>query len=243
MDIKTQMGVALIVWISMATTTAPAQAGAARPIWETRDTLTQSGYTLIFINQDTALDPHVKARLISTFFTVYPKEAAIYNPQTARKVTFIIDPSYDGVAATGNDETHFNPQWFHKHPGDIDVVTHEVMHIVQNYPDGAGPGWITEGIADYVRYTLGVDNEGAGWHLPNYSPKQHYDNAYRVTAHFFVWLEQNGHAGIVKALDSAMRSKTYTDQTWNQLTGKSVDELWTLYGAASTPTSTAALRP
>jgi hypothetical protein len=32
------------------------------------------------------------------------------------------------------------------------------MHIVQAYPDGAGPWWITEGIADFVRFDDGIDN-------------------------------------------------------------------------------------
>ncbi|HTJ13287.1 MAG TPA: basic secretory protein-like protein [Dinghuibacter sp.] len=198
---------------------------------ETRDSLTQNGYTLIFINQDDGFDPAVKERLISTFFTVYPKEAAAYNLNTARKVTFVIDTSYKGVAATGNNVTSFNPEWFRKHPGDIDVVTHEVMHIVQAYPHHSGPGWITEGIADYVRYDMGVDNAGAGWKLPDYKPTQSYTQAYRVTARFLAWLEGHGHAGVVKALDNAMRTRTYTDNTWKQLTGKSVDELWADYAA------------
>ncbi|TDW96215.1 basic secretory protein-like protein [Dinghuibacter silviterrae] len=198
---------------------------------ETRDTVTRSGYTLIFVNQDTAFDPAVKARLISTFFTVYPKEAALYNPQTLTRVTFVVDPSYNGVAETGGGVTRFNPQWFKKHPGDVDVVTHEVMHIVQAYPNGAGPGWITEGIADYVRYTLGVDNAGANWHLPDYAPQQSYRNAYRVTARFFAWLEAHGYAGVIKKLDGIMRTATYTDGTWIQLTGKDVDQLWADYAA------------
>ena len=204
-------------------------AGAAKA--ETKDSLTRDGYTLIFINQDPSFDPVVKERLVSTFFTVYPKEAALYNPNTARKVTFVIDTGYKGVAATGNNVTSFNPQWFKKHPGDVDVVTHEVMHIVQAYPHHAGPGWITEGIADYVRYTMGVDNAGAGWKLPDFSPQQHYQQAYRVTARFLAWLEGHGHAGVVKSLDNAMRTKTYTDDTWKQLTGKTVDELWADYAA------------
>jgi hypothetical protein len=198
---------------------------------ETRDSLTRSGYTLIFINRDASFDPAVKERLINTFFTVYPKEVRLYNPRAARKVTFIVDPSFEGVAATDSGMTGFNPAWFKKHPGDVDVVTHEVMHIVQAYPDNAGPGWITEGIADYVRYAMGVDNAGAGWRLPEYSPTQNYRDAYRVTARFFAWLEGHGHKGIVKGLDSAMRSGKYSDATWKKLTGKTVDELWADYAA------------
>lgn len=194
-----------------------------------RDSLSKGKFILIFINKDTALNDTVKQRLINTFYSVYPKEAAMYNKNTARKVTFVIDPAYDGVAATGNDTVRFNPQWFHKHPGDIDVVTHEVMHIVQAYPNDAGPGWITEGIADYVRYKTGIDNVGAGWTLPEYNTKQNYDNSYRITARFFEWIEEHYDHSFVKTLDAAMRSKTYTDAFCKQHSGKTFSQLWEEY--------------
>jgi predicted metal-dependent peptidase len=193
------------------------------------DTITKKKYTLIFINKDSVLDLAVKQRLIDAFFKVYPAEAKKYNKKTMKKVIFIIDPAYKGVAATSNGLVRYNPDWFHKHPGDIDVVTHEVMHIVQNYPNRAGPGWITEGIADYVRYKLGVDNEGAGWKLPDYSTKQAFDNSYRVTARFFVWIEKHYNKKFVQKLDAAMRSKNYTDNFVKTATGKTFAELWNEY--------------
>lgn len=194
------------------------------------DTITKGKYTLVFINKDTALDTTVKARLIDAFFKVYPKEAKTYNRHTAKNVIFIVDPAYDGVAATGGNLVRFNPDWFHKHPEDIDVVTHEVMHIIQSYPDDAGPGWITEGIADYVRYDFGVDNEGAKWRLPEYSAKQNFDNSYRITARFFAWIQKNYNKKFVQKLDNAMRTKTYTDDFCKKNTGKTFSQLWEEYG-------------
>lgn len=193
------------------------------------DTSSRKGYTLVFLNNDAKLVESVKQRLIETFFTVYPIEAKMYNKKTIKKVVFFMDLAYKGVAATSGDIVRFNPQYFHNNPGDIDVVTHEVMHIVQAYPGDAGPGWLTEGIADYVRFKVGVDNKGANWTLPNFSPKQNYENAYRVTARFLVWLEKNKRKGIVKQLDSDLRTKTYNAQIWEKLTGKTVDELWNEY--------------
>lgn len=196
-----------------------------------KETITREGYTLEYTNKSPDFDTAVGRRLIETFFTVYPKEAARYNKKTAKKVGFVIDPSYDGVAATSGDVVVFNPAWFRNHPGDIDVVTHEAMHVVQAYPHGAGPGWITEGIADYVRYTLGVDNAGAKWALPAFNEKQHYTQSYRVTARFFVWIEKNKRKDFVQQLDSAMRGKKYTDGIWKELAGSTLDELWKEYAA------------
>ena len=193
------------------------------------DSTTRNGYTLEFFNKDPGINEEVKHRLIEAFFKVYPAEAAIYNQQTAKTVIFFMDPLYLGVAATSGNIVRFNPQWFHKNPADIDVVTHEVMHIVQAYPDNGGPWWLTEGIADYVRYTLGVDNAGANWSLTEFSPTQHYDNGYRIMARFLVWLEKNKLPGIVKQLHAGMRAKKYDSKIWKRLTGKTIDVLWADY--------------
>jgi hypothetical protein len=193
------------------------------------DTIKKGKNTLIFINKEAGFSNEVKQRLIKVFFRVYPKEVKIYNKSSISKVIFIIDPAYKGVAAAGGDIVRFDPRWFGKNPNDIDVVTHEVMHLVQSYPNEAGPGWITEGIADYVRYTLGIDNDGANWKLPEYSTKHSYTDAYRVTARFFYWLERQGNKGFVKKLDYSMRTKAYNDSFWKENTGKTLDQLWQEY--------------
>ena len=195
----------------------------------TIDTISKNGFTLLFINKDSTFDKVVKQRMIDLFFKVYPEEVKTYNPGSLKKVTMIIDPEYKGVAATAGGIVRVNPEWMHKHPEDLDVVTHEVMHIVQSYPDRAGPGWITEGIADYVRHKLGVNNVSGGWSLPEYKTSQSYRNAYRVTARFFLWIEKNYNKELVKKLDAAMREKKYTSEFWEKETGKTVDELWSLY--------------
>ena len=146
----------------------------------------------------------------------------------------VIDTSYKGVAETANGKVTINYIWLHKHPEDIDVVTHEVMHIVQDYGDSSGPGWLTEGIADYARNQFGVNNAAAKWVLPEFKPTQNYDNAYRVTARFLVWTEEKVKKGIVKKLDKLMREHKYTDDTFKDLTGKTVDELWKAYSADPT---------
>lgn len=194
-----------------------------------RNTISKEGYTLVFINKDSSFDKTIEQNLINTFFTVYPEEVKEYNPNSMKKVYIIIDPDYKGVAATNNGIVRINPEWFHKHPQDIDVVTHEVMHIVQSYRWDNVPGWITEGIADFVRNEYGVNNKVANWTLPDYNPRQNYTNAYRVTARFFIWLQQHYDKNLVRELNIAARDKTYTSAFWVDKTGKTVDELWHIY--------------
>ncbi len=191
-------------------------------------TITRDGLTLHFI-RNVPFSPVTQQRLIDAFFTVYPAEVKRFNPNAATEVTFMVDSGYKGVAATSHGLVRYNPEWFKKHPEDIDVVTHEVMHIVQNYRSNHVPGWLTEGIADYARYVFGINNEKSGWSLTAYKAGQNYTNAYRITARFLVWAEKNKKQGLVDSLDNNMRADTYGPELWKELTGKTVDELWQEY--------------
>jgi hypothetical protein len=212
--------------------------GKAQQKWNTtyskndlsRKTVTKKGYKLTFVNKDASFPTQTEEHMIETFFEVYPKEAKEYNKNTSKEVFIIIDPDYKGVAATSGHVVRVNPEWLIKHPQDVDVVTHEVMHIVQGYTWNEVPGWVTEGIADFVRNEYGVNNQVADWTLPRYNARQNYTDAYRVTARFFIWIEKNYDKNLVKELNSAARDKTYTKEFWKDKTGKTVDELWQLYG-------------
>jgi hypothetical protein len=193
--------------------------------------LTKQGYKLTVINQDATFDKAEIVKLEETFFEVYPKLEKEYNEKTLKEVTFVIDTTYGGVAETANGRVTFSAKYMTKHPKDIDVVTHEVMHIVQNYGRRGGPGWLTEGIADYARFKFGVDNAGANWSLPAFKSTQNYDNAYRVTARFLVWIEKNVKPNLVKQFDEQLRAHTFTNDSWKNETGKTIDELWAAYAA------------
>jgi hypothetical protein len=196
---------------------------------QTEQTITHGKYTLHVSGNDVNFSSQLTQRLIDVFFIVYPKLAKEDKKKTLHKVEFFIDTSYHGVAATDNGRVVFSSAYMTKHPGDVDVVTHEVMHIVQNYGESAGPGWLTEGIADFARNQFGVDNAGAKWSMPDYKSTQHYDNSYRITARFLFWLEKNVKKGLVKKLDKALRDHTYTNDIWVKLTGKNLDMLWEDY--------------
>ncbi|WP_231424622.1 MULTISPECIES: basic secretory family protein [Pedobacter] len=196
---------------------------------QAQEIIKRKGYTLTFESNFAQLDPKLKKRLIETFFEVYPKLAKEYNPETLKSVKFFVDTAYKGVAATANGVVTYSSLWMIKHPEDIDVVTHEVMHIVQNYGNSVGPGWLTEGIADYARYKFGIDNAGAKWSLPALKPEHTYKNSYRITARFFAWIEKNIKAGTIKAVDASLRDHSYKPEIWTALTGKDLDALWADY--------------
>lgn len=189
----------------------------------------ENGKTLIFTNEDPNFKEEVKNGLVNTFFKVYPNIAADFNPEVTDTIYVKIDTAYTGVAYAHNGKIVISSGWLEKKPIDLDVITHEVMHIVQSYPSNSGPGWLTEGIADYVRFEYGVDNDGAEWFLPEYSAEQSYKNSYRITARFLVWVTHNYGDDFVVSLDKNMREATYSDEIWTNNTGKSLDELWKEY--------------
>ncbi len=187
-------------------------------------------YSLVFSNKNSAISQAIESKMVGCFFTVYPKEAARFNPNTRKKVFITIDPTYNGVAATSGVKISVSPGWMNSHPYDIDVVTHETMHIVQSY-SGDNPGWAVEGLADYARYKYGIYNAAGGWSMPNYSSSQNYTDSYRVTARFFVWMENHIRSTILDELDSTMRAGQYSPDFWTEKTGKTVDTLWSIYGS------------
>lgn len=187
------------------------------------------GYKLDVVNNASDLDGVVLQDLVNTYFTVYPVLARNFNIEAVNEVIFFIDPSYDGVAEAGGNRVRISSNWLKSHPDDFDLVTHEVMHLVQAYPDNAGPWWITEGIADYIRYIYGCDNAKGGWALTKFDDEQRFDKGYRITARFFLWIERKKSPGLIKKLDFAMRDNSYSDRIWKKETGKTVEDLWAEY--------------
>lgn len=203
----------------------------AADIQQTRD-----GVTLTYQDASGSTVADVRDRIIATFFATYPQQRRDFHPSAPSSVRIVMDPSYDGVAYVGEKEKSatitINPRWLEKHPHDTDLVTHEGMHIVQGYPGYASdqaPSWLVEGIADYARDQYGVDNAAGGWALPTQvKPEHKVDSGYRVTGAFLKWGEA-AHPGLVKALDSALRSGRYTPALWKERTGEDLSALWQAY--------------
>ena len=198
-------------------------------IAQDKETFTNDEYTVVFQNEDPNFNPDVKDGLIRTFFLVYPKMVEVFNPKAPKFLEIKIDTAYNGVAYASNGKITISSEWLLKKPEDLDVITLEVMHIVQSYPNNSGPGWLTEGIADYVRYKYGNDNKSAGWSLPEYNSTNHYTQSYRVTARFLLWATQQYDEDFVIKMNKHLREKTYTSDLWIKYTDKTLDELWDEY--------------
>jgi hypothetical protein len=195
----------------------------------------QNGYTLTLVDKGGNVPQATKDRVVQAYFSAYPQERTRFNTGASTSVTLTIDPAYTGVAFTAGGRVTCSAAWLVGHPYDADGCgTHEFMHVTQSYTAGGNPGWAVEGLADYARHRYGIYNVQAGWALPAYSSSQHYTNSYRVTARFFVWLENKVRSTILTELDDVMKAGTYSSSFWTSRTGRTVDQLWTQYGTNPT---------
>lgn len=137
-------------------------------------------------------------------------------------ITFVFDPKYEGVAATSNDRIVCSTKYFAAHKEDLGAFVHELVHVVQHFTHGDRPGWVVEGIADYIRFYQ-YEPESNRPH-PN-PEKATYHDSYRTTAHFLNWAQCEYDPTLVEKLNAACREARYSEDLWKQLTGKTLDEL------------------
>jgi len=193
--------------------------------------ITSDDISVNFSSQDSEIDPSIEEGFKKIVNEAYPRLINDFNREASRNISIVVDTSYEGVAFAKNDSITVSAAWMRKKPEDLDLMTHEIMHIVQAYDYSKAPFWLTEGIADYARYKYGLDNEGAGWSLTPYNPSQNYTDSYRISARFLVWMSQNYDDQLVYKLDDKLRDQTFTEAVWNEYTGKTLDALWQEYSA------------
>jgi len=184
----------------------------------------------VVVTVEGAFDDQILQDMVCTFHTIYPQLVARFNPNAPQTVFFKVADIKDIAGAAGN-EMAFMRSYMLNNPNDTDVVIHEGMHLVQAY-QGNTPGYLVEGIADYVRNSYGLRNSAQGWTLQNYRYGLHYVQGYGVVGAFLQWLEENytvDGGNFVDALDQLLRSGNYSPNIWQQWTGDDLDHLWQMY--------------
>lgn len=143
-----------------------------------------------------------------------------------------------GVAATGGTEINVSEQWIHsqlKRPEwneAVGSVIHELVHVVQQYHTRGNPGWLVEGVADYLRW---FHFEPAAHRPVLRNPaRARYSDSYKTTAGFLEYVTRNHDHELVVKLNAAMRQGRYSPRIWQDCTGKTVQELWTEYVSSVT---------
>lgn len=200
---------------------------------ELRDLSSPGTHTFLrLVHASTALSTAVTT-VLTHLYTALPPSSI---PPT-RSVTLVLR-EMDGVAyTTGLDldsdhkEIHFNTSYI----AGIDagrvkeemlgVLVHEMVHCWQWDGQGAAPGGLVEGIADWVRLK-------AGYAPPHW--KRHmdceWDAGYERTGYFLAWLEEAHGKDVVRRINEGLRGCKYDEERlWRECCGKGVKELWREY--------------
>lgn len=158
------------------------------------------------------------ARICERQYRMINEELESDRFKPATTVTMTVTNDYQGVAGASGDRITGSAKYFKDHPDDFGAMVHETVHVVQDYRTGNNPGWLVEGIADYVRFF-------------KYEPgkigriRGNYDGAYRESAAFLAYVSEKYDKQIVKKLNKAMREGEYREEIWKTLTRKTVQQL------------------
>lgn len=164
-------------------------------------------------------------QLVTDWFPLICRFLATQDFRPPRTVTLVFKKDLEVPAYTAGSTITINGKWVTDHPDDFGMVIHELTHVIQAYPDkGDKPGWLVEGIADYIRFYRYEPDVSR----PRVNPqKATYHDAYRTTAAFLAWVMGRYDRSLVVRLDRALRNGTYSVDIFQQVTGKPVDALWT----------------
>jgi hypothetical protein len=136
-------------------------------------------------------------------------------------VSMTLKTSYNGVAEAGGGRITGSVKYFKAHTDDVGAMVHETVHVVQRYGRGRNPGWLVEGIADYLRFFKYESGK-----LRKLAPESaRYNGSYQTTARFLAFVTEKYDKELVRKLNAAMREGKYKEEIWKEITGKTVEEL------------------
>jgi hypothetical protein len=193
------------------------------------------GYSMQIQNSDPTLSTYI-ANAQEEFALVYPQLVTRWsaNPQAApREITLRFVKNLGAAAETlaGQHLIEVDLDYAHSTPYDPGVLTHELTHVVQDYPTYVP--WLTEAIANYSSQLYGPRREDVYRSAAKYITNTTYQtDPYDTGARFLFWVAQNKRRDIVDRLNRILQAGNYTPNSFVQLTGETLDQLWKEYQAA-----------
>jgi len=161
------------------------------------------------------------ARVCTRSYPMINEELKSEGYKPPQVVTITLKKSYRGVASASGSRITGSASYFKDHPGDVGAMVHETTHIVQHYRGRDNPGWLVEGVSDYIRF-FKFEPEKIG---RINADKAHYNSSYRVTAAFLAYVTDKYDKQLMHELNRLMREGHVKEEVFKQRTGKTVQEL------------------
>jgi hypothetical protein len=205
--------------------------------------------TVVFDNRDTTASGQLFAQAIPDLATTLPCITRDVCDMLYRKTSEIknitqitvITEAYDGISETYGSGTEATIHMSTLHMQQVTdaggnlgdelrgIFYYHGTNIYQfDDGDGTANAWLVEGVADFVRHSAG--------YLPDSQRMAggKYNDGFETTGFFFVWLNAS-YTDFVYSLNASLNPNdmiTWTPQAFNDITGKSVDDLWAAYQAS-----------
>jgi hypothetical protein len=138
-------------------------------------------------------------------------------------------------ASAAGGRVNLNAGWFRREleREALGAVVHELVHVVQSYgrvrrdnPNATRmPGWLVEGIADYIRWFLYEPETRGAEITPRNLARARFDASYRITGNFLDWVTREHDPDLVRKLNAAARAGRYHEGLWQEFTGMTAQEL------------------
>ncbi len=183
------------------------------------------------------LQPWVQEVLVPVCKSWYPRIVELLpsdSYEAPRAFTIVFKSDMEGVAfASGTQITGAGPWYLRNKEGEgPGSIVHEMVHVVQQYrrPRGGNrnPGWMVEGVADYIRWFIYEPVEKR----PRVNPdRANFDDSYRTTGAFLDYAVKQYDKELVTKFNAKMRQGEYSDELWKAYTGKTAAEIWAEFAA------------
>jgi hypothetical protein len=150
-----------------------------------------------------------------------------------------------GVAYCSGRRINCSSGWFRRNlQGEaIGAVVHEMVHVVQQYRGRRGqnrgnpdalrtPGWLQEGIPDFIRWFLYEPQSRGAEITPRNIENARYDGNYRISANFLNWVVKQHGFDLIEQINGQLRTRNYTGEIWQATTGHDVEKLGSMWKTA-----------
>lgn len=167
--------------------------------------------------------------LVETWFPIVTSMLSTQDYRVPAEIKLVIKKEANAPAFASGSTITINGKWITEHPDDLGMAIHELVHVVQQYPGSRNkPGWLVEGIADYIRW----------WRYEPEAPRPRinverakHTDSYRTTAYWLAWVSKKYDMRLVPALDLALRKREDPLPIFEKMTGKAPEALWSEFVA------------
>ncbi len=164
-------------------------------------------------------------------WTARTAELLALDRTTPVKVTVIFTDGQEPPGATCGATIRLSREALKRNPGDHGLLVHELVHVLQGYPPQKAPGWIVEGIADWIRYFHFEPERGRMYYRTGMDAvwgrrDLDYRAGYLPAAAFLEFLRREYDPNLLWRLNATLRAGKYRDDFFARRGCPDLDKLW-----------------